>query len=116
MYVNCYNFNNIRISCHCCKKCYIWTYVTFIVQRSEEHTSELQSQSNLVCRLLLEKKNTKKSETKRAGRPARFSPRASVGASAITIRGRRPPAGRCRSLRSRTRDRPRPGGGSASTL
>src|SRR2546430_5667670 len=26
-------------------------------QRSEEHTSELQSQSNLVCRLLLEKKN-----------------------------------------------------------
>src|SRR2546430_4973804 len=29
-------------------------------QRSEEHTSELQSQSNLVCRLLLEKK--KKSE------------------------------------------------------
>src|SRR2546430_10592741 len=29
--------------------------------RSEEHTSELQSQSNLVCRLLLEKK--KKTET-----------------------------------------------------
>src|SRR2546430_14514208 len=28
------------------------------VDRSEEHTSELQSQSNLVCRLLLEKKNT----------------------------------------------------------
>src|SRR2546427_9185183 len=27
--------------------------------RSEEHTSELQSQSNLVCRLLLEKKNRK---------------------------------------------------------
>src|SRR5438270_6006371 len=26
--------------------------------RSEEHTSELQSQSNLVCRLLLEKKKT----------------------------------------------------------
>src|SRR2546427_4216028 len=26
------------------------------VDRSEEHTSELQSQSNLVCRLLLEKK------------------------------------------------------------
>src|SRR2546430_10522919 len=31
--------------------------------RSEEHTSELQSQSNLVCRLLLEKK-------KKNGRPA----------------------------------------------
>src|SRR2546430_8485697 len=27
-------------------------------EESEEHTSELQSQSNLVCRLLLEKKNT----------------------------------------------------------
>src|SRR2546427_1901549 len=27
-----------------------------VVHRSEEHTSELQSQSNLVCRLLLEKK------------------------------------------------------------
>src|SRR2546430_8015269 len=32
------------------------------VERSEEHTSELQSQSNLVCRLLLEKK--KKTKTK----------------------------------------------------
>src|SRR2546430_7699253 len=31
-------------------------------ERSEEHTSELQSQSNLVCRLLLEKK--KKSDCK----------------------------------------------------
>src|SRR2546430_7723627 len=27
-----------------------------VAERSEEHTSELQSQSNLVCRLLLEKK------------------------------------------------------------
>src|SRR2546430_11674517 len=30
--------------------------------RSEEHTSELQSQSNLVCRLLLEKKNLRLAE------------------------------------------------------
>src|SRR2546430_11551324 len=30
-------------------------------ERSEEHTSELQSQSNLVCRLLLEKKNDNRS-------------------------------------------------------
>src|SRR2546430_9205932 len=30
--------------------------------RSEEHTSELQSQSNLVCRLLLEKKKSMKSD------------------------------------------------------
>src|SRR2546430_12621161 len=31
--------------------------------RSEEHTSELQSQSNLVCRLLLEKKKTAPAHT-----------------------------------------------------
>src|SRR5688572_32028999 len=36
-------------------------------ERSEEHTSELQSQSNLVCRLLLEKKN----KTHRRQRAAR---------------------------------------------
>src|SRR5690625_6392399 len=29
-----------------------------LVERSEEHTSELQSRGHLVCRLLLEKKNT----------------------------------------------------------
>src|SRR5438270_4120373 len=32
--------------------------------RSEEHTSELQSQSNLVCRLLLEKKKKQKRKNK----------------------------------------------------
>src|SRR5438270_4054464 len=31
-------------------------YLDGVKSRSEEHTSELQSQSNLVCRLLLEKK------------------------------------------------------------
>src|SRR5688572_32552148 len=31
-----------------------------VFDRSEEHTSELQSQSNLVCRLLLEKKKKQK--------------------------------------------------------
>src|SRR2546427_5617184 len=31
----------------------------WFLYRSEEHTSELQSQSNLVCRLLLEKKKKK---------------------------------------------------------
>src|SRR2546430_7945999 len=43
--------------------------------RSEEHTSELQSQSNLVCRLLLEKK--KKTEQEVLDRPVhvvRLSP------------------------------------------
>src|SRR5260370_31889855 len=34
------------------------------LQRSEEHTSELQSHLNLVCRLLLEKKKTKKTSMK----------------------------------------------------
>src|SRR5438034_3937554 len=33
-------------------------------RRSEEHTSELQSHSDLVCRLLLEKKKKKKKKTK----------------------------------------------------
>src|SRR2546430_6014065 len=46
-------------------------------QRSEEHTSELQSQSNLVCRLLLEKK-------KPCGRP--MSRARSVAASARAYR------------------------------
>src|SRR5690606_41621820 len=32
-------------------------------RRSEEHTSELQSRENLVCRLLLEKKNTQSNTT-----------------------------------------------------
>src|SRR2546429_1745993 len=35
--------------------------VKTIQQRSEEHTSELQSRLHLVCRLLLEKKKTKQS-------------------------------------------------------
>src|SRR2546430_7136657 len=39
---------------HSCK---LFSDLTLLVWRSEEHTSELQSQSNLVCRLLLEKKN-----------------------------------------------------------
>src|SRR2546430_7696676 len=34
-----------------------------VLTRSEEHTSELQSQSNLVCRLLLEKKKNRKENT-----------------------------------------------------
>src|SRR5260370_11822618 len=43
------------------------------VPRSEEHTSELQSHLNLVCRLLLEKKNTSTTSEQsglRFGRPA----------------------------------------------
>src|SRR5688572_32307507 len=40
------------------------TYSSAPASRSEEHTSELQSQSNLVCRLLLEKKKKKKQTNK----------------------------------------------------
>src|SRR5690554_7068038 len=36
----------------------------FTADRSEEHTSELQSRPHLVCRLLLEKKKKKKKKTK----------------------------------------------------
>src|SRR2546422_1710958 len=43
----------------------------FFVTRSEEHTSELQSRLHLVCRLLLEKKNTTRSE---AGPPSSRHP------------------------------------------
>src|SRR5688572_16740844 len=35
---------------------WIYQQLNAVASRSEEHTSELQSQSNLVCRLLLEKK------------------------------------------------------------
>src|SRR2546427_3897000 len=41
--------------------------------RSEEHTSELQSQSNLVCRLLLEKKKKKKHKIKNNRRSIHYS-------------------------------------------
>src|SRR2546430_12168827 len=37
----------------------LWPILQGGTHRSEEHTSELQSQSNLVCRLLLEKKKTR---------------------------------------------------------
>src|SRR2546430_7954197 len=38
-------------------------------ERSEEHTSELQSQSNLVCRLLLEKKKHRRQTVQGVERP-----------------------------------------------
>src|SRR2546430_3911699 len=40
----------------------ITTTITSTQPRSEEHTSELQSQSNLVCRLLLEKKKQRQNK------------------------------------------------------
>src|SRR5260221_1106497 len=43
------------------------------IDRSEEHTSELQSHSDLVCRLLLEKKKISSSQTARRSRSMRSS-------------------------------------------
>src|SRR5260370_31861935 len=50
-----------------------WAYLSknFRV-RSEEHTSELQSHLNLVCRLLLEKKKDSKPHNLQAPKPQRF--------------------------------------------
>src|ERR1022692_4528285 len=41
------------------KFCHVLVHVRVCQDRSEEHTSELQSPCNLVCRLLLEKKNNR---------------------------------------------------------
>src|SRR5438270_10481521 len=42
---------SVKVGAFCSTRSAVW--------RSEEHTSELQSQSNLVCRLLLEKQNAR---------------------------------------------------------
>src|SRR5256886_11804448 len=68
-------------------------------KRSEEHTSELQSQSNLVCRLLLEKKKNKST--------SRCTPRSTFCACIpVTARPRSPRAvrnaGRVSKLPSRS--------------
>src|SRR2546430_10661033 len=52
--------------------------------RSEEHTSELQSQSNLVCRLLLEKK---KKQRKRKIITRLQVPKSNTTATKVTITG-----------------------------
>src|SRR5699024_11352903 len=41
---------------------FIWASAKSALERSEEHTSELQSRFDLVCRLLLEKKKEKKEQ------------------------------------------------------
>src|SRR2546426_4442490 len=43
-----------------CGKSTVGRTILRLIERSEEHTSELQSPCNLVCRLLLEKKKKKK--------------------------------------------------------
>src|SRR2546430_17595038 len=52
------DFSRCGVDCHCrrTRLAHADSLRGGDVVRSEEHTSELQSQSNLVCRLLLEKK------------------------------------------------------------
>src|SRR2546430_3868927 len=63
----------------------VLTIVLVPLIRSEEHTSELQSQSNLVCRLLLEKKKT---DDLQAGQPPK-SPRRVARRGPPTLPSRR---------------------------
>src|SRR5690625_6517256 len=42
---------------------HLYTHLPFVQNRSEEHTSELQSRGHLVCRLLLEKKKSAKQQS-----------------------------------------------------
>src|SRR2546423_7860820 len=67
----------------------IWTYQ---VQRSEEHTSELQSLAYLVCRLLLEKKKSELTTLPRA--LSAHPPRVRHGRDARNARPP-PPTGPC---------------------
>src|SRR5256886_3698290 len=55
-------------------------------RRSEEHTSELQSQSNLVCRLLLEKKKNNSQSFSTSSFVARGQGAASCAARARCVR------------------------------
>src|ERR1039457_2099782 len=64
-----------------------------LLLRSEEHTSELQSPCNLVCRLLLEKKKTRKRHTDAVQSRTLDAVRARVGRT----RGERPAVHRCGS-------------------
>src|SRR5688572_30648152 len=77
--------------------------------RSEEHTSELQSQSNLVCRLLLEKKNPARSRPRAAQVEDRGAPahRAAGGADEPRASAR---SGRRRRERGPPAHAPEPGG------
>src|SRR5688572_31683657 len=59
--LSCHNV--VATSSHEQKKAVCSRLTGALRARSEEHTSELQSQSNLVCRLLLEKKNNSNNTT-----------------------------------------------------
>src|SRR2546422_6702518 len=66
-FTSCRQRAAVRRSCHTMARCsgrpvarsHTHTVSRWLVMRSEEHTSELQSRLHLVCRLLLEKKKKK---------------------------------------------------------
>src|SRR5256885_5880199 len=62
---DCCDFDQSRISCGARGAC-VHSRRFSTGRRSEEHTSELQSPCNLVCRLLLEKKKTTLTARQRA--------------------------------------------------
>src|SRR2546430_6722740 len=70
------------------------------MERSEEHTSELQSQSNLVCRLLLAKKTS--TATYSSTRTCSRAPPSAPGRRVRSPLSSRSPARPARRLRSRT--------------
>src|SRR2546421_1344600 len=81
-----------------------WSSDVCSSDRSEEHTSELQSRSDLVCRLLLEKKKKEKSDRLAgcAAEPARCTsdgtcdiPRAHVEVGLLRQPQRKPRRGSC---------------------
>src|SRR5437016_7416775 len=92
--------------CPCCTSwpaSTLFLLTTPAIGRSEEHTSELQSLTNLVCRLLLEKKNHRRRREggeasdrrlpRRRPRHRRRAPTAGRGhTNVITPNARRPPA------------------------
>src|SRR5438445_10020894 len=61
----------LGLSQHLVGRAAVMTFTaTFMVRRSEEHTSELQSRQYLVCRLLLEKKKKKNNKKERIRNPS----------------------------------------------
>src|SRR5688500_19590294 len=58
------NKNMLSIRCRSSDISRLLYSYQLLLHRSEEHTSELQSPCNLVCRLLLEKKNNRTTDTR----------------------------------------------------
>src|SRR3989442_10277351 len=61
LFTKFFAFGLERLKRNACAAVEFIVELAFLLRRSEEHTSELQSRPHLVCRLLLEKKKTKQS-------------------------------------------------------